>query len=100
MVEEFVMGKGGMQDLLRGTTDEEMPQKAGQHGDRKKWDVYAADLQNMELIAGITAVSDWAQHHSTAFHHFALAPCPYYGWPCDFKAHAMAVQACAIGVCH
>ena len=41
-----------------------------------------------------TKVSDIAHHHSTAFHHWTLAPDQHYGWHSDFKAHSIAVRVC------
>ena len=67
MIEEFV--KRGL-DLLRGTTDEAMPQKAGTHGDKDKLRGYSCDLMSMQLIGSIYAVLDLANTNSTSFHKF------------------------------
>ena len=88
-IEEFA---GRARELLRGTTDVAMPQKAGAHGDKVKFDVFATDLQCMTLLGSIYAVLDLANTNSSAFHEFCLKPCPVYGFGNDFKAHLMAVR--------
>ena len=80
--------------MLRGTTNVAMPQKAGTHGDRKKFDVFAVDLTSMTLLGSIYAVLDLANTNSNDFHHFCKARCPIYGFGNDFKAHLMAVRVC------
>ena len=91
MIEEFV---DRARHLLRGTTDESMPQKAGTHGDKEKFNVLAADLQNMQLMGAIYATLDLARENSGPFHDWCKQKCPLYGWGNDFKAHLMAVKAC------
>ena len=80
--------------LLSGTTDLDMPQKAGAHADKDKFNVFAVDLTSMTLLGSIYAVLDLANTNSTAFHEFCLKPCPIYGFGNDFKAHVMAVKVC------
>ena len=70
-----------------------MPQKAGTHGDKAKFDVLAADLQNMALLGSIHATVDLAMENSGPFHHWCKQVCPIYGFGNDFKAHLMAVKA-------
>ena len=53
MIEEFV---ARARKLLRGTTDVEMPQKAGAHGDKDKCNTFAVDLTSMTLLGAIHAV--------------------------------------------
>ena len=91
MIEEFVKRA---RDLLRGTSDIERPQAAGTHGDRDKFDVFAVDLQNMQLVGGLYASRDLAMENTGPFHHWCKSRCPLYGWACDFKAHLIAVKAC------
>ena len=91
MIEEFVHRA---RELLRGTTDVAMPQKAGTHGDKEKFNVLAADLQNMQLMGAIYATVDLARENSGPFHEWCKQVCPVYGWGNDFKAHLMAVKAC------
>ena len=91
MIEEFV---DRTRHLLRGTTDMSMPQKAGTHGDKEKFNVLAADLQNMQLMGAIFATLDLARENSGPFHEWSKQLCPIYGWGNDFKAHLMAVKAC------
>ena len=66
--------------LLRGTDNNEKMDRMGQHGARAKFDVLAVDMLNMDLMAAIFAVSDFAHQHSTEFHKFTKQPCPIYGW--------------------
>lgn len=91
MIEEFVTRA---RELLRGTSDEALPNKAGTHGDKSKFDVFAVDLQNVQLMAAIYATLDLALANSGPFHHWCKQCCPIYGFGNDFKAHLMAVKAC------
>ena len=91
MIEEFVTRA---RELLRGTSDEALPNKAGTHGDKSKFDVFAVDLQNVSLMGAIYATLDLAGTNSGPFHHWCKSPCPIYGFGNDFKAHLMAVKAC------
>ena len=91
MIEEFVTRA---RELLRGTADEALPNKAGTHGDKSKFDVFAVDLQNVQLMGAIYATLDLAVANSGPFHHWCKQCCPIYGFSNDFKAHLMAVKAC------
>ena len=91
-------------------------QAAGSHGQREKFNAFAAELQNAPLLCSIFFISDLSRKHSDEFHHVShvllttyyllLATwhlllstlymqwtkqrCPIYGWSNDFKAHLIA----------
>ena len=61
-------------------------------------DVFAVDLENMNLIGAIYAVVDLAFSYTKEFHTWCKSKCPIYGFSNDFKGHLMAVRAieCAL----
>ena len=85
MIEEFVARARKLvaraRKLLRGTTDIEMPQKAGAHGDKDKFSTFAVDLTSMTLLGAIHAVLDLANTNSNAFHWFCKVRCPSSHFP-------------------
>ena len=84
MGEEYIKH---MRSVLRGTDDLEAPQRAGQHGDRAKWDVYATDMDDMNTMCNIYAILDLAAAHFTKYYHRTKSRCPIYDWDSDFQAH-------------
>jgi len=64
-----------VREMLRGSTQLERLQDAGKHRDKVKFEVLAVELEKPQLTAGIFAIIDMAEAHTSRFHHWTCGRC-------------------------